>query len=250
MQQWYPENINVTSRVSILIYQKKKVGYFQRLLKGIETQSVRKKKIVTISDKTQEASFRVAEFVATKMKPHTVAEDLIFPACPDIVRILFGEDAATEICKIPLSNDTIKRRIDVMSANIGGQVSKILRYSNMFALQVDESTDVSAKSQLFTFIRTIHEGDIVENFFFCQEMSETTKGSDIFQVVDEYLKKINVSWSTCVGICTNEARAMTGFINGFIRMTKDKNKNIIPPTVFYIGRHLWHTCFRLICETS
>lgn len=46
-----------------------------------------------ISDKTQEANFRVTELVARKMKPPTVGEDLILPACYD-VRILLGEDAA------------------------------------------------------------------------------------------------------------------------------------------------------------
>ena len=43
------------------------------------------------------------------LKPHTIAENLILPACSEIVQIMFGDDAKKEIIKIPLSDDTIKK---------------------------------------------------------------------------------------------------------------------------------------------
>jgi len=50
------------------------------------------------------------------------------------------------ICKIPLSNDTIHRRIKDMSQNINQNTAKILANSN-FALQIDETTHITGKAQ-------------------------------------------------------------------------------------------------------
>ena len=68
-------------------------------------------KKLKLSDKAQEASYSVTEIVASKMKSHTIAETVILLACQQIVRIMFGEDAVSELNKIPLSNNTISRRI-------------------------------------------------------------------------------------------------------------------------------------------
>ena len=46
-----------------------------------------------LGDKAQEASYAVAEIVASKIKSHTIAETVILPACQQILRIMFGEDA-------------------------------------------------------------------------------------------------------------------------------------------------------------
>ena len=68
-----------------------------------------------LSDKAQEASYAVAEIVARKLKSLTIAESVILPACQERVRIVFGEDAVSEVNKIPLSDKTKSRRIQDMS---------------------------------------------------------------------------------------------------------------------------------------
>ena len=60
----------------------------------------------------------MAELIAQETKPHTIAEKLIQPACSLIVKTLFGNDAEREVMEIPLSNNTIRRRIVDMPANI------------------------------------------------------------------------------------------------------------------------------------
>lgn len=73
----------------------------------------------------------------------------------------------------------------------------------------------------------IADDDIVENFLCCKEVPETTKGQDIFNVVDEYLQSANLSWDKCIGICTDGAPAMTGIFKGFTSFAKKKNPKII-----------------------
>lgn len=45
-----------------------------------------------------------------------MGESLILRACKAIVNVMLGPDAVKEIAKVPLSDNTIARRIDDMSA--------------------------------------------------------------------------------------------------------------------------------------
>jgi len=92
------------------------------------------KKTIKVSDKVQFASNKMAELVALKLKPHTIAESLILPACCEIVNIMFGEEAKRKILKVPVSDDTIRRRINEMSNHIEKTVADKL-FNMSFALQ-------------------------------------------------------------------------------------------------------------------
>ena len=110
-------------------------------------------------------------------------------------KIIFGEDAVSDLSKIPVSDNTISRRIEDMSENIECNIkSKILKHK-LFALQVDESTDIIA--QLLVFVRFIDDKGIVEDFLCCKELPETTKGQDIFDVLNAYLEYCELNWKSC-----------------------------------------------------
>jgi len=59
--------------------------------------------------------------------------------------------------------------------------------------------------------------------FFVVKLPETTKGEDIFEIMDHYLKFANLPWDKCIGVCTDGAPAMTGSVKGFISFAKKKN---------------------------
>ena len=201
--------------------------YFKRKLASNKRQVSMFTKKFRLSDKAQEASYAVVEIVASKMKSHTIAESVILPACKLIVKIIFGEDTVSELSKIPVSDNTISRRIEDMSENIECNIkSKILKHE-LFALQVGESTDITGKAQLLVFVRFIDDEGIVKDFLCYKELPETTKGKDIFDVLNAYLEYCELNWKNCLGICTDGASAMTGCLKGFVLIAQKQNSNII-----------------------
>ena len=172
-------------------------------------------------------SYEVSELIAQNMKAHTLGELLILLVCKKIVKRTLGNQAAKEISKVPLSNGTTYRRILEMSTNIEKTVcSNKLQFSD-FALQVDKSTDNANKAQLLAFIRFIDEDQIVNQFLFCKELSATTKGEDVFNILNDYWSKRHISWTLCVGICTDGAPSMIGCMKGLTSFVKKQNENAI-----------------------
>ena len=60
---------------------------------------------------------------------------------------MLGPGALREIAQVPLSTNTISRRIQDMSADIEEMFLEKLRISGKFALQLDESPAISAHAQ-------------------------------------------------------------------------------------------------------
>ncbi len=90
-----------------------------------------------------EASYVVAKRIGKLGKPHTIAETLILPALQDLCRIMIGDSAAAKLGAVPLSNDTVARRIEGMSNDIREQLIEFVKKSPYNALQLDESTDIA-----------------------------------------------------------------------------------------------------------
>ena len=53
---------------------------------------------------------------------------------------------ADQLATIPLSDDTISRRIDSMADDVKSQVVEKLKQSPYFAIQLDETTDIQGRS--------------------------------------------------------------------------------------------------------
>lgn len=62
-----------------------------------------------------------------------------------------------------------------MSEDLEVQIVDKLNLVDMFALQIDESIDISNKPQVVTFVRFIGNQSIIEQFLFCRDLPETTK---------------------------------------------------------------------------
>jgi len=78
---------------------------------------------------------------------------------------MLGESAEKEVSRVKLSNNTIFQLIDDMSSDIQKHISEILCDGRKFSLQIDESTDISQKCQLLSYIRFLKNNEVIEHFY-------------------------------------------------------------------------------------
>ena len=83
--------------------------------------------------------------------------------------------------------------------------------SPVFALQLDESTDISNLSQLLVYVRYVADERINEEFLFCQPLETTSKAVDVFQMLNDFFDKTELSSSKLVGVCTDWCKLWIDF---------------------------------------
>lgn len=179
------------------------------------------------NEKVIEASYEVSLLIAKDKKPHTIGETLIKPSILKATRIVLGEESQRKMDKIPLSNNSVQRRIDEMALNVKEQLVKRLKMSPFFALQCDDSTDIAQQCQLIVYCRFVDENKIIEELLFSKNLETTSKGSDVFSAINDFLVENDLSWDRVMGICTDGAPAMLGSRSGFISIAKEKNPALI-----------------------
>ena len=161
------------------------------------------------------ASYEASYLIAKSTKPFSVGENLVSPAAVKMSEIVHGKKYSDEIRKIPLSNDTVARRIAEISDGQLQQLIICLKKSQKFAIQLDETTDVSKNVQLLLYLRYVHEEN-VEELLFSRSSKSHTKGEDIFFKVNKFFTTAGLQWENCIGVCTDGAEAMMGKRAGFI----------------------------------
>uniref|UniRef100_A0A3B3H3A2 Uncharacterized protein n=1 Tax=Oryzias latipes TaxID=8090 RepID=A0A3B3H3A2_ORYLA len=200
-------------------YQGKPIGFFERKCDELKKHMMKETSQFFAPGenvKATEASYKVSLLIAKAGKPHSIGENLVKPAAKVMANIFFGGKAGDEINRIPLSNDTVQRRIKAMAESVEHQLVTHLRQSQFFSLQLDESTDLGNEANLLCFVRYIYAGGLHDEFLFCRSLPTNTTGEAIFHSLNDFIVKNNLDWSRCVGICTDGATAMTGKQKGLV----------------------------------
>ena len=100
-------------------YEGKDITFFQRKLDTLKSsQAVMAKIMKGNTENAAEASFQVSYRIAQTGKAHTIAETLIKPCAMEMVRCMLDDESAKKIDLIPLSNNTVKRRVQAIADNI------------------------------------------------------------------------------------------------------------------------------------
>ena len=89
-----------------------------------------------------------------------------------------------------------------------------------YMIQVDESTDVDNKATMLVSVRCIFQEDVHEDMLCVLLLPTNTTAAELVKSLNDYISgKLN--WSFCVGICTDGAAAMTGWLSGFTTPVKE-----------------------------
>ena len=112
-----------------------------------------------------------------------------------MTRIVLGDKHEKSLKAIPLSNNTVKRRIAAMSEDIKEQVLTEINKSvfGLFSIQLDESVDVFPVS-LMVFVRYAVGTSVKEELLFRSALNTSTKASDVSEKVDHFFNENETSW--------------------------------------------------------
>ncbi|KAK2720020.1 hypothetical protein QYM36_004059 [Artemia franciscana] len=204
----------------------KPIEFFKCKQEAFASNCLEIAKVASVSSKALRASYAVSYLFAKQKKPHTIAECLILPALVKVSEIMFDTKTATALQSIPVSNNTISRRIEDIASDIVMQVIEQIKLTKMFALQLDERTDVSGEAQVIVFVRYQDCSDIRENIVFCQNLQSRTTGEELFKVIDKFFAEGGILWDWCLSVCSDGAAALTGKDNGLMAWIRNKNPKV------------------------
>jgi hypothetical protein len=91
-----------------------------------------------------------------------------------------------------------------------------LRHSEYFALQLDESHNVSNNANLVAFVRFEHENKVCEDFSFHESLPLHTTAEALSNAVNDVISTNKLQCGKCVGMSTVGAQAMSGIHNGLV----------------------------------
>jgi hypothetical protein len=93
-------------------FQKPVTPIFERKLAELKTTKRKLLHFTKINEKAMHASYMISLRIAKAGKSHTIGECLVLPAINDAVGVMFGDKSSKEVETIPLSINTLARRID------------------------------------------------------------------------------------------------------------------------------------------
>ncbi len=171
-------------------------------------------------------SYNISKMIARSGKPHTIGEQLILPAVEEVLRTVVHHASSSTIIKaIPLSNNSVQRRVDEMASDIEEILCDTLKIQQ-FGLQLDESTLPGNEALLLGYVRFIEDENVVQELLFAEELQTDTRGESIFTVVEQFFKEKNIPMSNIIACATDGAPALTGRYKGFLAFLKKAVPNV------------------------
>ncbi|GFT43673.1 SCAN domain-containing protein 3 [Trichonephila clavipes] len=135
---------------------------------------------------------------------------------------MFGNNFAKELQSIPLSNDTVSRRIDDIAEDVEQQLFGKLR-DKLFSIQLDEATDSNKDAHFIAYVRFWDGMSAVEELLFCKLIKLKATAIALFDILNNFINEANIEWKNCVGICTDGARTMSGRFKSMQALVKQKS---------------------------
>uniref|UniRef100_A0A8C3WE45 SCAN domain containing 3 n=1 Tax=Catagonus wagneri TaxID=51154 RepID=A0A8C3WE45_9CETA len=185
--------------------------FFEKKSSELKSQPKQVFNVSHINISALRASYKVALLVAKSKTPYTIAETLVKDCIKEVCLEMLGESAAKKVAQVPLSNDTIARRIQELASDMEDQLIEQIKLAKYFSLQLDECRDIANMIILLVYVRFEHDDDIKEEFFFSASLPANTTSSELYEAVKNYIvNKCGLEFKFCVGVCSDGSASMTG----------------------------------------
>ncbi|XP_056636253.1 SCAN domain-containing protein 3-like [Diorhabda sublineata] len=218
----------------------KDLKYFQTLKENLQKRPTLDKMFTLTSQRNDDgfrASYNISLLIAKSGKPHTIGEQLILPAVEEVIKTVLHKPAFDIIKKIPLSNNSVQRRIDEMSDDIENFLCIYLQTTH-FSIQLDESTLPGNEALLLAYVRFIMDQNIHEELLFARTLVTDNKGESIFHVLRDYFIEKEIPLSNIISVATDGAPAMVGRYRGFISFLKESVPGVLAVHCVIHRQHL------------
>ncbi|GBP24943.1 SCAN domain-containing protein 3 [Eumeta japonica] len=200
----------------------KDLKYFQTLKEKYEKRPTMHSMFASTSQSNDDdlrASYNISLLIAKSGKPHTIGEQLILPAVEEVLKTVLHISPFDALNRIPLSNNTVQRRIDEMSSDIESFLCNYLQKTH-FSIQLDESTLPGNEALLLAYVRFIMEEEIHEELLFARTLETDTKDESIFNVLSNFYTEKSIPFTNIISVATDGVPAMVGRYRGFISHLK------------------------------
>ena len=171
------------------------------------------------SDDGLKASYSISLLISKAGKPHTIGEELILPADKEVIKTVLHKSPEQAIKSIPLSDNSVQRRVDKMAENVEETLSKMLMTIE-FSLQLDESTLPGNESLLLAYVRFIKGGSLCQELLFARLLETDTKRESVYRAVEDYFQKKSIPLTNIISCATDGTLSMVGCHRGFLSYLK------------------------------
>ncbi|CAH1970146.1 unnamed protein product [Acanthoscelides obtectus] len=172
----------------------KGLKYFQTVKDKFQKRPTLDRMFALTSQRNEDGlrtSYNISLLIAKSGKPHTIGDKLIFPGVEEVLKAVLHKPASDIIKRIPLSNNTVERRIDEMSSDIESFLCNYLQTTH-FSIQLDESTLPDNAALLLTYVRFIMNQEIYEELLFARTLITDTK--DFVSRFEDILTMVIPPW--------------------------------------------------------
>lgn len=197
-----------------------------RLKNALGSEQSIVKKFLSTDHLVTRASYEVAFDIAKHGKPYSDGEfhKKMMQSTVETLCETLNEKLKTplldRIKKLPLSHQTVARRIGDISAKIEADLKSDLDQCDAFSLALDETTDILDMSQLLFWVRYSVDGRIEENILGLVQLAEQKRAEDVFKAFLSLVTRFNLNLNKLASVCSDGAPTMIGKHAGFAALVK------------------------------
>ena len=202
----------------------------QKLIAGYDGSRLMMTNTFSHQERATEASLRVSYILAKKKRPFTDS-DTMKECMIEVLKAVLPDEkvkstVVSAVQKVPLSNDTNARRVDLLSEDVFNTLLVRVKQADFISIAVDESTDRKDRAQMSVYVRYF---DIViqqfcEELLALLELRDYITGEKIFECLTNFFEENGIDTRKICMLVTDGAPAMVSEKKGlFGRM-----KTILP----------------------